>query len=112
MAFVLSVKKTKLNNRKASRAVACLLAFAQSGGVESSRLPLEVHRIQAVGGNMFPPKILISIRRWENFFRSLLYVNNEAADTAGASACVPQCDPTVNFVSRYPTFSQVANVSA
>ena len=75
-------KTSKLNNRKASRAVACLLAFAQSGGVESSRLPLEVHRIQAVGGNMFPPKILISIRRWENFFRSLLYVNNEAADTS------------------------------
>ena len=82
MAFVLSAKNPKLNNRKASRAVACLLAFAQSGGVESSRLPLEVHRIQAVGGNMFPPKILISIRRWENFFRSLLYVNNESADTS------------------------------
>ena len=52
MAFVLSAKKTsKLNNRKASRAVACLLAFAQSGGAESSRLPLEVHRIQGKWGN-------------------------------------------------------------
>ena len=76
-----------------------LFALTKNDELLSPAYPLGVPKISPKGGNMFPPKLLISVTRGENFFRSLPYGNDEAPDT---SRRVSFCIGKPHFVDEKP----------